>query len=134
MKEKDRARTETLRSVLSAFSYKRIEAGRELEEAEQIDVVRKQVKQRNDSIAEFRKGNREDLAAKEEAERDILAALLPPQKSADDIRPAVRAAIDALPPDQRNQGAVMKTVMPQFKGEADGGLIRQLVLEELART
>jgi uncharacterized protein YqeY len=133
MKEKDRARTETLRSVLSAFSYRRIEAGRELDDAEQVEVVRKQVKQRNDSIAEFRKGNREDLVAKETVERDILAALLPPQKSADDIRPAVRAAIDALPPEGRNQGAIMKAVMPQFKGEADGGTIRQVVLEELAR-
>jgi uncharacterized protein YqeY len=133
MKDKDRVRTDTLRSVLSAFSYRRIEAGRELDEAEQVDAVRKQVKQRNDSIAEFRKGNRDDLVAKEVAERDILAALLPPQKSADDIRPAVRAVIDALPADGRNQGAVMKAVMPQFKGEADGALIREIVLEELAR-
>jgi len=57
--------------------------------------------------------------------------LLPAQKSADDIRPAVRAALQALPPAQRNQGAAMKAVMPQLRAEADGATIRDVVLEEL---
>jgi hypothetical protein len=133
MKARDQVRIDTLRSALSAFSYKKIEAGRELEEPEQVETVRKLVKQRTDSIEEFRKGNRPELAEKESRERDILSALLPAQKSADDIRPVVRAAIDALPPEGRNQGAVMKAVMPQLRGEADGGVIRQVVLDELAR-
>jgi len=93
--------------------------------------VRKQVKQRNDSILEFKKGNRQDLVEREMRERDILAALLPAQKSADDIRPSVRAALATLASDQRNQGAAMKLVMPALKGEADGATIRQVVLEEL---
>jgi len=131
MKARDQVRIDTLRSALSAFSYKKIEAGRELEEADQLDVVRKLVKQRTDSIAEYERGHRPELAAKEAREREILAALLPAQKSADDIRPVVRAALEALPPDGRNQGAAMKAVMPQLKGEADGGTIRQVVLEEL---
>jgi uncharacterized protein YqeY len=131
MKAKDRVRIDTLRSALSAFSYKKIEAGRELSEADQVEAVRKQVKQRNDSIAEFQKGNRPDLVERESRERDILAALLPPQKSAEDIRPAVRAALATLPPDQRNQGAAMKLVMPQLKAESDSATIRQVVLEEL---
>jgi hypothetical protein len=131
MKAKEQVRVDTLRSALSAFSYKKIEAGRELEESDQVDVVRKLVKQRSDSIAEFEKGNRPELAAKEAAERAILAALLPPQKGPEDIRPAVRAALEALPPGERNQGAAMKAVMPSLKGETDGGTIRQVVLEEL---
>jgi uncharacterized protein YqeY len=131
MKAKDQVRLDTLRSALSAFSYKRIEAGRELEEPDQIDVVRKLIKQRSDSIVEFEKGNRPELAAKEGRERDILAALLPAQKGPEDIRPAIRAALAALPPESRNQGAAMKTVMPVLKGEADGAVIRQVVLEEL---
>jgi uncharacterized protein YqeY len=131
MKARDQVRVETLRSALSAFSYKKIEAGRELEEADQVDVVRKLVKQRIDSIAEYERGNRPDLVAREALEREILAALLPPQKSADDIRPVVRAALEALPPEGRNQGAAMKAVMPQLKGEADGSVIRQVVLDEL---
>ena len=131
MRAKDQVRIDTLRSALSAFSYKKIDAGRELAEDEQIEVVRKQVKQRTDSIAEFEKGGRADLVAKESREREILAALLPALKSADDIRPTVRSALAALPPAERNQGAAMKVLMPQLKGEADGGTIRQVVLEEL---
>jgi uncharacterized protein YqeY len=131
MRAKDQVRIDTLRSALSAFSYKKIDAGRELGEEEQIEVVRKQVKQRTDSIAEFEKGGRADLVAKESREREILAALLPALKSADDIRPAVRSALAGLPPAERNQGAAMKLLMPQLKGEADGGTIRQVVLEEL---
>jgi uncharacterized protein YqeY len=132
MKAKDRVRIDTLRSALSAFSYRKIEAGRELSQEDQIEAVRKQVKQRNDSIAEFRKGNRQDLVERETRERDILSELLPALKTADDIRPAVRAALAGLPADQRNQGAAMKLVMPALKGEADGATIRQVVLEELA--
>jgi hypothetical protein len=131
MKARDQVRIDTLRSALSAFSYKKIEAGRELEENDQVDVVRKLIKQRSDSIVEFEKGNRPDLVAKETRERDILSALLPAQKGPEDIRPAVRAAIAGLPEAQRNQGAAMKAVMPSLKGEADGTVIRQVVLEEL---
>lgn len=131
MKARDQVRLDTLRSALSAFSYRKIEAGRELDESDQIEVVRRLVKQRTDSITEFERGNRPELAAKEQRERDILSALLPAQKSADDIRPAVRAALQALPPAQRNQGAAMKAVMPQLRAEADGATIRDVVLEEL---
>jgi uncharacterized protein YqeY len=131
MKARDQVRLDTLRSALSAFSYKKIEAGRELEESDQVDVVRKLIKQRTDSIVEFEKGNRPELVAKETRERDILSALLPAQKGPEEIRPAVRAAVAGLPEGQRNQGAAMKAVMPSLKGEADGAVIRQVVLEEL---
>ncbi len=132
MRAKDQVRLDTLRSALSAFSYKKIEAGRELEEADQVDVVRRLVKQRTDSIGEYEKGNRPELAAKETREREILAALLPAQKSAADVRAAVKDILATLPAEQRNQGAAMKAVMPQLKGEADGSTIRQAVLDELA--
>lgn len=132
MKARDQLRLDTLRSALSAFSYKKIEAGRDLEDADQVDVVRKLVKQRTDSIVEYERGNRPELAAREAQEREILAALLPAQKSADEIRPVVRSAIAALPPAARNQGAAMKAVMARLKGQADGALIRQVVLDELA--
>jgi hypothetical protein len=131
MKARDQVRLDTLRSVLSAFTYKRVEAGHDPTDDEQLAVVQKLVKQRTDSIAEFEKGKRPELAAKEAQERDILAALLPALKGPDDIRPRVRAAIEALPPGERTQGAAMKAVMPQLKGEADGGTIRAVVLEEL---
>jgi len=131
MKARDQVRIDTLRSALSAFSYRKIEAGREPEESDQIDIVRKLVKQRSDSIQEFHKGGRQDLVDKETREREILNAFLPPQKSAEDIRPLVRAALATLPAEQRNQGAAMKLVLPQLRGEADGNVIRQVVVEEL---
>lgn len=132
MKARDQVRLDTLRSALSAFTYRRVEAGHELSDEEQAAVVQKQVKQRNDSIAEYGKAGRMELVEKETRERDILAAYLPAQKSADDIRELVRKAIAGIPADGRNPGAVMKAVMPQLKGRADGNVVRQVVTEELA--
>ncbi len=131
MKARDQTRLDTLRSVLSAFTYRRVEAGHDLSDEEQIAVVQKQVKQRTDSIGEYEKAGRAELVAKESQEREILARYLPAQKSADEIRLLVREIIAGIPPDGRNQGAVMKAVMPQLKGSADGNVVRQVVSEEL---
>ncbi|MDP9111758.1 MAG: GatB/YqeY domain-containing protein [Candidatus Eremiobacteraeota bacterium] len=132
MKARDQLRVDTLRSALSGFTYKRTEAGQDLSDEDELDVVRRQVKQRNDSFAEYTKAGRNDLAEKEGRERDILLAYLPAQKSSDEIRTIVKATLAALPAEGRNQGAVMKNVMPQVKGLADGNLVRQIVAEELA--
>lgn len=129
MKAGDVVRRETLRSALSGFSYRRIEAGHDLSESEELDVVAKGVKQRGDSIEEFTKAGRTDLAEKEAKEREILLTYLPKQKTPDEVRTVVRAALDAGTP--RNQGALMKVVMPQLKGFADGKLVAQIVGEEL---
>lgn len=131
MKARDQVRVDTLRSALSGFTYKRAEAGVDLTDAEELDVVRKQVKQRNDSHAEFQKAGRTDLADKEARERDILTAYLPAQKSPDEVRSVVRAIINELPGQARNQGSVMKLAMAQLKGLADGNLVRKTVEEEL---
>ncbi len=142
MKARDQVRVDTLRSALSAFSYKKLEAKpsdkdgtasekTELSPEEELAVLQKQVKQRNDSIAEFTKANRTELVSKEVAERDILAAYLPAQKSEAEVRDLVKAIIDGLPADGRNQGAAMKAVMPQLKGVADGNIVRQIVTELL---
>jgi len=131
MKARDQLRLDTLRSAISGFTYKRTEAGADLSDADELAVVQKLVKQRSDSLTEFEKAGRQDLADKERAERDILAAYLPAQKSAEEIRAIVKAALAGLPADGRNQGAAMKAVMPQLKGLADGNLIRQVVEEEL---
>lgn len=133
MKARDQVRLDTLRSVLSAFTYKRVEAGHDLADDEQLAVVQKLVKQRADSITEFAKAGRTELVEKETRERDILQQYLPAQKSADDVRAIVRAALAGIPADGRNQGAAMKVVMPQLKGLADGNLVRQIVTEELAQ-
>ena len=132
MRAHDQLKLDALRSVISAFNYRRIEAGSDLSEAEQLAVVQKLVKQRSDSIEQYTSGNRPELAEKESREREILQQYLPAQKSADEIRTVVRTALAGIPADGRNQGAVMKLVMPQLKGLADGNAIRQVVTEELA--
>jgi uncharacterized protein len=132
MKARDQVRLDTLRSVLSAFTYKRVEAGHDPTDDEQLAIVQKLVKQRNDSIAEFGKAGRTELVEKETRERDILQEYLPAQKSQDEVREIVRKALDAIPAEGRNQGAAMKVIMPQLKGLADGNVVRQIVTEELA--
>jgi uncharacterized protein YqeY len=131
MKARDQVRLDTLRSVVSAFNYRRIEAGADLSDEDQLAVVQRLVKQREDSIAQFSKAGRTELAAKETRERQILQHYLPAQKSADEVRAVVRAALAGLPAEGRNQGALMKAVMPQLKGLADGNLVRRIAAEEL---
>ena len=131
MKARDQIRLDTLRSALSGFTYKRSEAGQELTDADELDVVRRLVKQRGDSLAEFEKAARPELAAKERAEREILLAYLPQQKSEAEVREIVQSVLAELPPENRNQGAVMKVAMPRLKGLADGNLVRRIVTEEL---
>jgi uncharacterized protein YqeY len=133
MKARDQVRLDTLRSVLSAFTYKRVEAGHDPTDDEQLAVVQKLVKQRNDSIAEYGKAGRAELVEKETRERDILTKYLPEQKSAEEVREVVKSALAGLPPEGRNQGAAMKAVMPLLKGLADGNVVRQIVTEELAK-
>lgn len=133
MKDRDQLRIDTLRSILSAFTYKRVETGKEeLTADEELAVVAKQVKQRTDAIAEFSKAQRADLLEKEEKEKDILVKYLPAQKSDAEIREIVRGIISTIPQGERNQGSAMKLVMPQLKGLADGNLVRQIVTEELS--
>jgi uncharacterized protein YqeY len=133
MRARDQVRLDTLRSVVSAFTYKRKEATEDLSEADQLAIVQRLVKQRGDSIEQFTKAGRTELAEKETRERAILQQYLPAQKSPDEIRAVVREALAGLPPDGRNQGALMKAVLPGFKGLADGNVVRQIVTEELAK-
>ena len=133
MKARDQVRLDTLRSAISAFTYKRKDSTEDLTETDQLAIVQRLVKQRADSIEQFRKAGRTELADKETREREILQQYLPAQKTPEEIRQLVRAALTALPPEGRNQGALMKSVLPQLKGLADGNTVRQIVGEELAK-
>ncbi|MBV8529979.1 MAG: GatB/YqeY domain-containing protein [Candidatus Eremiobacteraeota bacterium] len=132
MRARDQLRLDTLRSALSGFIYKRSESGREVSDADEIDVVRRLIKQRADSMTEFEKAGRAELAEKERAEREMLLAYLPAQRTPAEIREIVQSVLAELPADSRNAGAVMKVVMPQLRGVADGNLVRKIVGEELA--
>jgi uncharacterized protein YqeY len=131
MRARDQLRLDTLRSALSGFTYKRSESGRELSDGDELDVVRRLMKQRADAIGEYEKAGRAELADKERAEREILLAYLPAQRTPAEIREIVQSVLAELPPESRNAGGVMKVVMPQLKGLADGNLVRQIVTEEL---
>ena len=132
MRARDQLRLDTLRSALSGFTYKRTESGRDLSDADELEVVGRLVKQRTDAVGEYEKAGRPELAEKERAEREILLAYLPAQRTPAEIREIVQSVLAELPPEARNAGAVMKVVMPQLKGLADGNLVRQIVTEELA--
>jgi len=132
MRARDQLRLDTLRSALSGFTYKRTESGRELSDADELDVIARLVKQRADAVTEYEKAGRPEKADKERTEREILLAYLPAQRSATEIREIVQSVLAELPPESRNAGAVMKIVMPQLKGLADGNLVRQIVSDLLS--
>ncbi len=131
MKARDAERTSTLRMAISAMKYRTIERNAQLSDDEQIEVLRKQVKQRDDSIEEFHKAGRDDLADKEARERAILQSYLPARMSGDDLRAAVREAIGGLGADAKF-GDAMKAAMGALKDKADGKAIQEAVKAELA--
>lgn len=133
MKLRDQIAINTLRSAVSALTYKKVETGKDLSNEEEIAVLQKQVKQRSESIAEYTKAGRSDLVENETREKEILAKYLPPQKSADDIRKVVIGILESIPKEARNQGSLMKAIMPQLKGVADGNLVKEIVTEELQK-
>ena len=132
MKDKDTERLATLRMAISAMNYRRIERSGELSEDEQLDVMRKQVKQREDSIAEFTRGGRADLAGKEAREREILKTYLPAELDAASLNAAVRDAIAPLGP-QPQFGAAMKAAMAALKDKASGKAIQEAVRTALEK-
>jgi uncharacterized protein len=129
-KSQDAARTLVLGSLLADAKNRSIELRRDLTDEDVIDVLRKGIKRRRESIDAYAKGKRDDLAAKEAGEVRTLETYLPAQAGEDEIRAAVRAAVAG---GATNIGAVMGRVMPQFKGRAEGGTISAIARDELAR-
>ena len=127
-KGQDKAATLLLGSTLSDVKNRAIELKRDLTDDDVIEVVRRGIKKRRESITMYEKGGREELAAAERAEVELLEKYLPVQVDDAEIRAAVRAAIAA---GASNVGAVMGKVMPQFKGKAEGGTINAIAREEL---
>ncbi|MCG3208438.1 MAG: putative protein YqeY [Anaerolineae bacterium] len=133
MKSGDKFRTETIRNLKSAIKYAEIEVGGMLDDAGVQAVLAKQAKQRRDSIAEFSKAGRTDLVDKEQAELALLEAYLPEQLTADKIKEMAQAVVTQLGvSDAKGMGLVMKELMPQLQGRADGKLVSQIVRELLA--
>jgi uncharacterized protein len=129
-KSQDKPGTLLLSTVLSEVKNKKIELRRDPVDADVIDVLRKSIKRRRESVEMYTKGNRKDLADKETAEATALEKYLPAQVSDDELRAAVKAAIAA---GATQIGAVMGKVLPQFKGRADGSTINAIAREELSK-
>ena len=127
-KAQDKPGTLLLGTILADIKNKKIELMRDLTDDDVVDVLRKGIKRRKESIELFEKGAREDLATKERAEVAALEKYLPAGVSEDELRAAVKAAIAA---GARQIGAVMGKVLPQYKGRADGAVINRIAREEL---
>jgi uncharacterized protein YqeY len=135
MRAKDALKLGVLRMLKSALKYSAIEksdVAAQLDDAEAVQVIRKQVKQRQDSIESFEKGGRPELAAKEKDELAILQTYLPQGLSADDLAKIVRETIGELGATSRAQmGAVMKALQGRIAGRADGKTLSQEVQRQL---
>ena len=135
MREKNAMKLGVLRMLKAALMNAAIEksgAQTKLDDADAVQVIRKQVKQRQDSIESFEKGGRAELAAKEKEELSILQSYLPQAMSADDVSKAVREAIAEVGATSKTQmGAVMKAVQAKVAGRADGKTLSAEVQKQL---
>jgi uncharacterized protein YqeY len=128
----DKVKLSVTRLLKSEIRYKEIEKGSELSDEEVISVLSSSIKRHRDSIEQFEKGGREDLAASEKAELEIIWQYMPKQLEEEELSQIVDSAIEETGvlsfPDL---GRVMKIVMPKVKGRADGTKVRELVSSKL---
>ncbi len=134
MKAKDAARTSTLRMLKSAISYREIEKGGALDDEELSKLMRSQLKQRRDSVEQYEKGGRQDLAEKETAEIAIIETYLPQAASPEEIEAAVTAAIAQTgASSMKEMGSVMKATMVILAGKnPDGRVVSETVKKKLS--
>jgi uncharacterized protein YqeY len=129
-KAQDKPLVLLLGTILADVKNRRIELRRDPTDEDVVDVLRKGVKRRRESIEAYDKGGRPELADKERAEIERLEVYLPAEAGDDEIRAAVRQAIDG---GATQMGAIMGKVMPVLKGRADGARINAIAREELAK-
>lgn len=127
-KAQDKERVLLLGTVLSEIKNREIELKRDLTDEDVVEVLRKAIKRRRESIEMYAQAGRDELAAAERREAEALETWLPPAPSEDEIRSAARAAIAA---GASAVGAVMGALMPRFKGTVDGSVLNRIVREEL---
>jgi uncharacterized protein YqeY len=134
MRTKDTLKLGVLRMMKSAVKNREVEKMKVLDEPEVLTVFNTLVKQRKDSIDQFRKGGREELAQKEEAEIKVIESYLPAAASEDDLRRAIEEAIQETgAASMKDMGKVMKATQARLSGKtADGARVSQMVKEKLA--
>jgi hypothetical protein len=133
MRERAQLRLDTIRMLKSAIKYREIELMKPLDDAGIHGVIASEVKRRRDAAEQYRAGNRQDLADKEDAEIAILQAYLPQQLGEDELRAKVDEAVKKVGAQgMKDMGAVMKALMPEIQGRADGKVVSELVKARLS--
>ncbi|HEX5806166.1 MAG TPA: GatB/YqeY domain-containing protein [Macromonas sp.] len=138
MRAKDSERLGTIRLLLAAIKQREVDERIELDDAAVVAVVDKLIKQRKDSIAAFEQAGRDDLAAKEKAEAEVLQAYLPARLSAEEVTAAVQALVATVAaelgraPGAADMGKLMGAAKAQLAGKADMGLVSAAVKAALA--
>jgi uncharacterized protein YqeY len=131
MKAGEKQRTSCLRMVLSAFKYKQVELKRDLSEQEETQILRTQIKQVSESYEQYKQGGREDLAAVEEQNLDILKSYLPKQLGDEEIIQVARRIISETSATKKDFGMVMKKTMAEVGSQADGKKVNSVVSQLL---
>jgi uncharacterized protein YqeY len=133
MKNKDKAKLSTLRMLKSSLQNESIKLGKDLSPDEEITVVSRQLKQSKDSLQEFEKAGRDDLADAESAAIKVLDVYMPEQLSDEELQQLIRETISEVGASSfSDMGKVMGAVMPKVKGKADGNKVNMLVKENLS--
>ena len=132
LKAKNSLKLNTIRGLISEVKNREIDLRRDLEDDEIISIISSQIKKRKEASTLFDKGGRSDLSEKENQEITFLQEYLPEQVSEEDLRKRVKEVILELGvSDIKDLGKVMKIIIPEFKGRADNGQIKNLVAEYL---
>ena len=133
MKNRDQLKVSVVRMLKSAVKYREIELMKSLDDAGVQSVIGSEIKRRRDSVEQYRQGGREDLASKEEAEIALLQGYQPAQLSPDELAmivDGVIARVGAQGP--KDMGKVMKALLPEVQGKAEGGAVSELVKARLS--
>ena len=132
MKARDKVRLNTVRMIKSALMNEKIKAGHDLTAEEELTVLSREKKQREESIEEFTKANRKDLADETKQELAIVESYLPKQMTQEELNQAVSSAIAEVNAQGKSDfGKVMKILMPKIKGKADGKAASDVVRKQL---
>ena len=134
MKARDKERLSTIRMVKASMQNEAIKLGKDsLSEEEELTVLTREVKQRNDSLHEFKEAGREDLVEGLEREIEILQVYMPKQLTDEELKQIVEETVEEVGATSKSDmGKVMSAVMPKVKGKADGSKVNKLVLQQLS--
>lgn len=132
MKNKDTVRKSVVTLIRASIKQYEVDNRVELDDDAIIDIVAKQMKQRRDSLVEFKKAEREDLVEETEAEIEVLKEYLPQQLSEEEIEDIVKTTISEVgATSMKDMGKIMSVIQPKIKGRADGKLVNELVKKNL---